>query len=321
MKLKKLISAVIALTLTYAANGVCAFAGEDYATRGEVAETLIAAADDYNPGVEKTDIIRGYGGELFEEQYATRAETLAMLSRAFGDLPEPDGYNAEIAIPSASFTDVPDWAAAELADAFDAGIVAGTSEGIFSPDEPVTKEQLELFIRRVYSLYGSNEKDDFYAAVNKETLNGIELKPGRVIAGTTYDLNDKATEQIEEIIKEIVSEPHSKGGAEQKIADYYKSITDVEARNRERISPIKEYLDLIEGADTIDDLVGVQNTLQEELCISPFMDFRSTSTTWTARDTRSYSKRRNLLLLRPTMRMYPAPRLRRILSTAKPCLS
>ena len=156
MKLKKLISAVIALTLTYAANGVCAFAGEDYATRGEVAETLIAAADDYNPGVEKTDIIRGYGGELFEEQYATRAETLAMLSRSFGDLPEPDGYNAEIAIPSASFTDVPDWAAAELADAFDAGIVAGTSEGIFSPDEPVTKEQLELFIRRVYSLYGSN---------------------------------------------------------------------------------------------------------------------------------------------------------------------
>lgn len=72
MKLKKLISAVIALTLTYAANGAFAFAEEDYATRGEVAEALIAAADDYNPGVDKTDIIRGYGGELFEEQYADR---------------------------------------------------------------------------------------------------------------------------------------------------------------------------------------------------------------------------------------------------------
>ena len=59
MKLKKLISAVIALTLTYAANGVCAFAGEDYATRGGVAETLVAAAGDYNPGGGKTGIIRG----------------------------------------------------------------------------------------------------------------------------------------------------------------------------------------------------------------------------------------------------------------------
>lgn len=275
MKLKKLIPAVIALTLTltYAISGAFAFDEEDYATRGEVAETLISAADDYNPGVEKTEVIKGYGGELFEERAATRAETLVMLSRAFGGLPEPDGYNAEIAILSGGFTDVPVWAAAELEDAFEAGIVAGTSEGIFSPDEPVTKEQLELFIRRVYSLYGSNEKDDFYAAVNKETLNGIELKPGRVIAGTIYDLNDRATEQIKGIIKEIVSKPHPKGGAEQKIADYYKSITDIEARNMAGISPIKEYLDLIEGADTIDDLVGVQNTLQKELCVSPFMGF------------------------------------------------
>lgn len=35
-------------------------AADEDATRGEVAEMLLQAADDYNPGVEKTDIIKGY---------------------------------------------------------------------------------------------------------------------------------------------------------------------------------------------------------------------------------------------------------------------
>lgn len=63
---------------------------------------------------------------------------------------------------------------------FDAGIVAGTSEGIFSPNENVTDTQMNLFIDRTYAVFGNNLRDDFYATVNKDSLNNLEIKPGRM---------------------------------------------------------------------------------------------------------------------------------------------
>lgn len=87
-----------------------AWAEDRAATRSEVVEMLLAAADDYNPGVTKGDIIRGYeNGDLREDQSVTRAEALVMLSRAFGTLPERKGVNAAQAIPADSFSDVPAW--------------------------------------------------------------------------------------------------------------------------------------------------------------------------------------------------------------------
>ena len=92
-----------------------AMAEEDYATRGDVAAMLLSAADDYNPAVQKTDIIKGYeDGQLHEERSVTRAEALVMLKRAFGELPQPTGHNARVAIPMESFTDIPEWAKTEL---------------------------------------------------------------------------------------------------------------------------------------------------------------------------------------------------------------
>ena len=106
---------------------------------------LLVAADDYNPNVKKEDIIQGYeDGELHEDWNVTRAEALVMLKRAFGKMPELNEYTKRIAIPKEDFTDIPKWAETELADVFDAGIVAGTSEGVFSPDENVTDTQMDL---------------------------------------------------------------------------------------------------------------------------------------------------------------------------------
>ena len=156
MKSKKLITTILATAMLL---GNTAFATDMYATRGEVADMLLLAADDYNPSVEKSDIIKGYGGdgELHEDWNINRAEALVMLSRAFGTLPELTGHNARVALKSGNFTDIPDWAKSELQPVLDAGIAAGTAEGIFSPSDDVTKEQMNLFIQRVYALYGTNE--------------------------------------------------------------------------------------------------------------------------------------------------------------------
>lgn len=275
MKRKRIISLLLCTAMLGCVPN--AIAEDNYATRGEVAEMLLEAADDYNPSVQKTDIIKGYeDGQLYEDQIVTRAEALVMLKRAFGDLPELTGHNARVAIPKDSFTDIPQWSEPELEDVFNAGIVAGTEKGIFSPDEKVTKEQMELFIERVYSIFGSNLKDDFYAAVNKDKLNSLEIKPGRVISGTLYDLSDESTANIDTIINEIVNGTYEKGTKEQKIADFYKNVTDMDSRNKIGIEPLKPYLNMINEANTTADLIKVQSTLVKDLYISQFMGFNIT---------------------------------------------
>ena len=100
-------------------------------TRGETASILLDAAKDYNRNVTYQDILKGYpNGDLDESGSVTRAQALVMLQRAFGGLPAPKGDNARSGYPAASFTDVPSWAKAELKPVFDAGIVAGTFNGI-----------------------------------------------------------------------------------------------------------------------------------------------------------------------------------------------
>ena len=275
MKFKKLITTILAAAMLL---GNTAFAADNYATRGEVADMLLAAADDYNPTVLRSDIIKGYGGdgELHEDWNINRAEALVMLSRAFGTLPELTGHNARVALKSDNFTDIPEWAKAELQPVLDAGIVAGTAEGIFSPSDDVTKEQMNLFIQRVYALCGTNEKDDFYAAVNKDALNTLEIKPGRVLAGTLFDLQDESTAQVSEIIKEVISGKWEKGTKEQKIADLYNNILDTDSRNRIGAEPIVPYLKMIDEANNVTELINTQYTLMEKLYCAPFAAFSLT---------------------------------------------
>ena len=161
MKLRHLV--VFSLIITILASSFSSFAEDIYANRGEVADMLLSAADFYNPGVRRSDIIKGYeDGSLHEERNVTRAEALVMLSRAFNSLPQAVGHNKRVSLTAKDFTDIPSWAKGELSPVFNSGIAAGTSAGIFSPNNYVTKKQMELFIERVYALYATNIKDDFY---------------------------------------------------------------------------------------------------------------------------------------------------------------
>ncbi len=275
MKTKRILTLAVTSAVIFS-NSVCA--SDMYATRGETADMLLIAADDYNPNVKREDIIKGYGGdgELHEDWNINRAEALVMLSRAFGELPKLTGHNESVALKSGDFTDIPDWAYAELAPVLDAGIAAGTADGIFSPYDDVTKEQLELFIKRAYALYGTNEKDDFYAAVNKDTLNKLKIKPGRVMAGTLYDLVDKSADEVSEIIKSAIEKGGEKGSKEQKMADFYCCILDNEGRNKTGIEPLKKYLDLIDDAKSAKELYDVQSVMQNEISFSPYLAFSIT---------------------------------------------
>ena len=106
MKFKKIITSLLAASMILSSALPSVFAEEPAAaTRGEVVQMLLNAVDDYNPTVQKTDIIKGYeDGQLHEERAVTRAEALVMLKRAFGELPVPTGHNARVALKAGDFT-------------------------------------------------------------------------------------------------------------------------------------------------------------------------------------------------------------------------
>lgn len=256
MKLKKLFAVFISAVLVVSAvPSNAALISSGYATRGEVVEMLLSAADDYRPDVQKTDIIKGYeDGQLHEENPVTRAEALIMLNRAFGGFPALKGDALRLAIPKEDFTDIPQWATAELTDVFQAGIVAGTGEGKFSPGDYVTKEQMELFINRTFILFGTNLKDSFYSTVNREYLNASQIPEGKTITGNLYDVTDTVTEQVRSLIEEISASEPEPGSAQDKIKILYDNIMDMDARNALGYEPIKEDIARAEKIESISAL-------------------------------------------------------------------
>ena len=271
---KGLATFLVAAMLTATMPTGAVFAQENDATRGEVAQMLLTAADDYHPNVQKTDIIKGYeDGQLHEEKTVTRAEALIMLNRAFGGFPELKGNTLRLAIPKEDFSDIPKWAEAELMPVFDAGIVAGTAPGVFSPDENVTTEQMELFIDRVFTLYSTNPKDSFYSSVNKNGLETMTIRNGMAEAGTIADVDDMVAAQITELIAETVNSSPKPGSAQEKIKILYDTIMDMEARNAAGYDPIKADLAAIDAIDSLKDLETTELLNGTEFALGEFLGF------------------------------------------------
>lgn len=242
-------------------------------TRGETAHILLDAAKDYNKNVTYQDILKGYpNGDLDESGSVTRAQALVMLQRAFGGLPAPKGDNARSGYPAAQFTDVPNWAKAELKPVFDAGIVAGTSPTTFSPDQNITGTQLDLFLRRTYALEGTNLKDDFYATVNKTTLDNSVISPGTIGYSTFTEIGEKVNTEVAGIIQEL-NKTGGKTAGEKKLVALYRNILDIDARNQAGITPIQPYLTAIDQAKSINDLVEVSARLYEDTGVSLLLGF------------------------------------------------
>lgn len=283
-KMKQMLASVLAVVLLVAAMPGALAAAPQYATRGETADLLLAAAGDYNPGVRRTDILRGYAdGELDEGGYVTRAQALVMLGRAFGNLPAPVGDSARSGYDAANFTDVPGWAKAELADVFSAGIVAGTTAATFSPNAYVTDHQLELFIRRVYALEGTNLKDDFYAAVNKTALDASVIQPGYTGAGSFNDLSVSVTREVAELVRQAAASPKTAG--EQKISALYENILNKTAREQAGIGPIQKYLDAVDSAASLEELMAACGVIYQDLGTSLLLGF---GLTVDAKDSNAY---------------------------------
>ena len=256
------------LTLALMLCPGAALASPDALTAGEAADILLAAADDYNPGAARADVLGGAD----EDEPASRAQGLEMLGRAFGKMPELTGQNARGALP-ADFADLPAELSPTLQDVLGAGLVEADGQGKLNPDAPLSEAELNLWIRRAYALFGTNVRDDFYAAVNRDKLNQLVIQPGMFNAGTMYDLIDESNKQMQALLEEITSQPHEPGSTGQKIADYYQSILDVDARDAAGIEPIKPALEKIDSAQSVQELMDAQNWILSQWCKTTLLGF------------------------------------------------
>ena len=91
-QLQKLTAVLLSMLLILSAFLPAFAAQNEPLARGDAAQLILDAADDYRAGLTLGDIIKGYeDGELRESAPVTLVEAATMLSRAFGTLPTPVG--------------------------------------------------------------------------------------------------------------------------------------------------------------------------------------------------------------------------------------
>lgn len=264
MKQKLIILTLIAVIIS-SLFSVNTWADVKHLTRGEAAEAIVSACDDYT-GAQLSDILRGYeDGELYEDRFVTRAEALVMLSRAFGELPEPQGYFAYLASPETEFEDVPDWCAEEIGNLAQGGILIGKDDGTLGAGDYIYMEDLALYIERIYAFMGTNLKDNFFTGVNKSTLEKLSIGDGKIVAGGYYDIDDIITARVTELIQKTAASDTEADTPEGKVKILYNNIMDKAAQNEAGIEPIKPYLQRIDEIDSVEDIVDFSIDTYNEL--------------------------------------------------------
>lgn len=272
-RIKRIASLLLALALAFSLAVGC-FAQDAVITRGEAAKLLLTAADDYCPDLKTEDILKGYpDGTLEEDGPLTYAQALIMIDRAFGGLPAPIGDSARTAAGAQGFADTPAWGGEELSRALASGIVTGEADGLMHPGKQLTKQAFQTLLARVYALKGTNLKDDFYAAVNKAWLDRSDIPAGLTLNGPFYGLSLTVTQQVAKLIADIAAKPQTPGTPEAKIKALYDCVMDVDAREQAGVSPIQEYLDSIENAKTLKELIAADCRMQKELGLSTLLGF------------------------------------------------
>lgn len=233
-------------------------------TVGALADYLVSAADDYNDKLDKNALMEGQGEA---SAAVTNAGALIMISRAFGTLPEPVGNNARLADKNVSFSDIPEDARDHVDNLIHGGVLVNSRDGKLGAGEPADMNNIKDIVRRIYTLYGTNPRDDFYAAVNKNDLDHKEIPAGTTEVGSTSGLQSEVNKEVREIIEQIAAgSGYEKGSMEQKIKDLYNSAVDNEKRNALGVQPLKKYLDALDAAEDLEALAQSQIMTLKEIC-------------------------------------------------------
>jgi putative endopeptidase len=269
MKRKLAVFLATLMTFSFSVN---AFAGE--LTKGEYAEMLLEQAKEYNTNVKLSDIITDTSAEATSKKL-TKAEALVMLRRAFGTLPTLKGDLARKAPEVQTYTDLPFWAVDDVTALSKAGVLSEGS-GEIGANDIVSEDYTDLMASRMYRLFGTNLKDDYYATVNHDYLENSEIEDGSYQSSHYDTINGEVGEEIAEILSDIILQKHNSGSINQKIKDFYLSAVNERGRNRLGIKPIESYLESIRAAKSDAELLEVSNKIATDTTMDCLVGFSST---------------------------------------------
>ncbi|GKH46777.1 M13-type metalloendopeptidase [Anaerotruncus massiliensis (ex Togo et al. 2019)] len=167
------------------------------------------------------------------------------------DAPTSDGEG--MSAPETDMTDNMESDPAKLADPKDA---SSGEDGNDKMNALVTRKDAEIVAQRFFQVFGTNLKDNFYAAVNKGELDALELPGDGSTMGGSSTVVANTDKQLHDLILEIVhsGEDYPQGSARQKIRDLYQSVLALEERNAAGVEPLRKYLDAVDAAKNFSEL-------------------------------------------------------------------
>ncbi len=99
--------------------------------------------------VLKTDIMRGYRGNLFfPNQRVTKAEALAIFAQAYGVFQFPDESVNEILAPYPDAKSIPSWARKAIATIITEGFINTDAQNHISPLQPMTRGDMAYVLSK-----------------------------------------------------------------------------------------------------------------------------------------------------------------------------
>lgn len=212
-------------------------------------------------------ILVGSGTSLNLHRNVTRLEFAMFLSRSIRELP---AIKSNIV-----FADVPQNALGDVNKLVRAGIISGYGNGIFGSDDYLTQEQLKAILARINDIKDTKVGDDFFYSVNRDWLSNIKLPAGYPGLGSFDEVDLNNSQKIRLIVKALYDNAgtYAKGTIEQKMADFYSTILDMENRNKQGIEPIRKYLDKIDSAKTAQEILDIAAKIENETGYNPLFSF------------------------------------------------
>lgn len=240
--------------------------GEDSVLRlNQIIDMIYSDAIKYGAKIKIEDIEQAYENSKekgIKGEFVTKSQCYSMIMAAFDLSQGPIGNNKRIGVFELDYENSNGGSIKQL-----------SSLGILTEDEidgkaQITKGELNRILSKIHTYIGTNKKDDFYAAVNKEWLD--KDLPEGYRQFSLIDENDKIkNERIAAMILEIVESDPENGTIDQRIKDFYNSYLNHEKREEIAIEPIREYLEGIDASTSIQELLDVEALINNELTLQP----------------------------------------------------
>lgn len=121
-------------------------------------------------------------------------------------------------------------------------------------------------------------KVDYYSYINQAVIDSHDLGEDEFYWGNLNSYQDKVDDQVDEVLKEII-----KNNIDPNINIIYNQMINTEEKNRNGLSSLSKYLNLIDNSNTIDEFINNATTIENTLGVSVFTmasiskDFKDTS--------------------------------------------